>query len=94
MALQGGYGDTCAYHCQQAIEKLLKAVLIEETSKYRKVHDLVGLAADLSLDLPDDQRRLLGRLTELYIPTRYGDEPVELADGEVQNYYERAKGFF
>lgn len=31
------------FHCQQAAEKLLKALLVEKAVRYKKVHDLVYL---------------------------------------------------
>ncbi len=36
----------------------------------------------------------LGKLSEQYIPARYGDEWVEIPREEAENYYRRAKEFY
>ena len=38
------YDDVC-FHCQQCVEKLMKAVLTERGSHFPKTHDLEDLAA-------------------------------------------------
>jgi len=35
--------DTAAFHCQQAVEKLLKAYLISHDHEFEKIHDLRAL---------------------------------------------------
>ena len=37
------YKDTIAFHCQQAVEKLLKAYLIHIDVGFRRSHDLIYL---------------------------------------------------
>ena len=49
--------EIIGFHCQQAVEKLLKAVLSELKIVYRKTHDLnelLDLFADHGIALPDD----------------------------------------
>ena len=61
----------CAFLCQQAVEKALKAWLIEKTGKFPKIHDLVFLAEKLNLD----KHLVKGcdELSKVYIETRYPD---------------------
>jgi HEPN domain-containing protein len=84
----------CLFHCQQAIEKALKAGLVEAGAEVPKTHDLVGLAGRLKLNLDAEQKDFLGRLTEQYIPTRYGDVWVEYPRDVAENYFEAAKGMY
>lgn len=63
--------DLSSFLCQQAVEKALKAFLIEKTNKFPKIHDLVklGKLAGLDRDLLKDCERL----TFVYTETRYPD---------------------
>ena len=65
-----------AFWCQQAVEKCLKAVIIEKYGELIKIHDLVilGRKANLSEEL------LLKceKLSKVYIESRYG-----LIDSEI-----------
>src|SRR5213595_3317087 len=40
-----GYGDAACFHCQQAVEKYLKARLIESGIPFPRTHDLSALLA-------------------------------------------------
>lgn len=55
---------SAAYHCQQAAEKLLKAVLVVEHQPVPKIHDLAELAKRL-LGVRADLREVVTPLTEL-----------------------------
>jgi len=70
------------FHCQQALEKLLKGIVVEQTSAdhVRRTHDLVSLVEELHLQVSEEQFVLLRRLGDLYMPSRYGDEDVNLAE--------------
>lgn len=46
-----GYGDAACFHCQQAVEKYLKARLLESGITFPRTHDLSAL---LALLLPRD----------------------------------------
>ena len=63
--------DLASFLCQQAVEKALKAVLIEETEMFPKIHDLVklGRLANISKDLLKECEKL----TFVYVETRYPD---------------------
>ena len=45
--------ETAAYHCQQAAEKLLKALLVAAARPTRKTHDLHELASEVAEVHPD-----------------------------------------
>jgi len=60
-----------AYHLQQAAEKRIKARLVRAGVKPKKTHDLVALATDLSVDLPDTILECLTSLSILAWTTRY-----------------------
>ena len=46
------YDDVC-FHCQQCVEKLMKAVLTERDSLFPKTHDLETLAALVVVVAPE-----------------------------------------
>ncbi len=43
LAQQKGVEDQTGFHCQQAVEKWLKAYLIKQGEELRKIHDLTAL---------------------------------------------------
>lgn len=63
--------EESAFFCQQAVEKLLKAKLLERTNKLIKVHDLVLLAR--KLDAPENIIIACSKITPAYIDSRYPD---------------------
>ncbi|HXQ68286.1 MAG TPA: HEPN domain-containing protein [Alphaproteobacteria bacterium] len=67
-----------AYHCQQAAEKLVKAILVHRGIEPPKSHDIDTLADRLS---SADRSRFalasLGRLTPYAIAFRYPEEDLE-----------------
>jgi HEPN domain-containing protein len=86
-----------AFHCQQAIEKYLKAFIVEHDVKFLKVHDLVRLyeltqgVKDLALDLEK-----LREITEVYTDERYPGDIGLLPNGipteeEAHSFFEFAK---
>ncbi len=65
---------TTGFHAQQAVEKALKALLIDHGVEFRRTHDLQLLAdliaEDLSLPLPVSDASLR-RLTPFAVEVRY-----------------------
>ncbi len=94
-ALEREMDEQCVFHCQQAIEKLLKALLIERevVERPRRTHDLVSLADDLVLDLADDDWVLLRRLGEQYATSRYGED-VDYEQEHTLDYLTRTRALF
>ena len=81
-----------AFHCQQTIEKYLKAFLIEKDIPVIKTHDLIklnGLIKEVK-DLGIDEKKLI-IINEVYIESRYPGELGLLPDGMPSE--EQAKEF-
>jgi HEPN domain-containing protein len=87
-ARERGMYDQCVFHCQQALEKILKAIWLDrnQSRPHPRTHNLAELARQLSLDPSDDQLRFFQRLTEQYLPSHYADYDIEYPE-EVGNYY-------
>ena len=74
-SLQGDSFLHCLFGCQQALEKLLKASVVEVTNQAPpRVHNLIRLAALAELSLQADQEILLSKLSLEYIELRYPEE--------------------
>ncbi len=82
------YNPVC-FHCQQAVEKLLKGFLAFNDKHVRKVHDLpelVGLCAQIDesfKNLFSDALRLDG----FYIKARYLDDEQMFTQADAQQAY-------
>jgi len=70
--IQKSYRGT-SWHCHQAIEKILKAILIKKGKSPGKIHDLVDLLKDTKIKLPEDLMSFLEELNLHYFPPRYPD---------------------
>jgi HEPN domain-containing protein len=72
-----------AFHCQQAVEKYIKAYLIEHDVPLVKIHDLVKLYGmvknikDLELN-----ETVLSQINKVYVDERYPGALGILPDGE------------
>jgi len=82
-----------AFHCQQTIEKYLKAFLIEKEIPIVKTHDLIRLNGLINevYDSGIDENKLM-TINEVYIESRYPGELGLMPDGMPS--YEQAKVFF
>ena len=70
-----------AFMCQQALEKMLKAIIVLKTDKFPpKVHKLEFLAneAGINKELSEEQKDLLNELSFFYLNNRYPDFKIEL----------------
>ena len=96
LTLEGKFYSHCVFHCHEAVEKILKALWIEHTSQGvpPRIHDLPALAEQAGLDLSQQQTELLGKLSEQYLPTRYGDVVVEYSREVAENYYRQTEELF
>lgn len=75
--LKSGRYVYCAFFCQQALEKLFKAMIIFETGQEPPyVHDLTVLAKTASVDTGDEEK--LRILTLHYIKGRYNTDRKKL----------------
>lgn len=67
------YGYTC-FCSQQALEKILKAAIIELVGKRpAKTHDLIKLLEDSTLELPEKWKAALAEMSQHYFRVRYPD---------------------
>ena len=73
-----------AYMCQQAIEKLLKAIIAQHGKENLPIHNLNRLveSAELSGELTGERIDLLAELTAYNIEARYGDYKESLSEAE------------
>lgn len=94
-----GFFENACFHCQQAVEKLLKALIISGGKRFKKVHDLNELSEDLEgLGVPignalsDEDRDILN---PYYIGGRYpGDRQPTYEDAqEAIKIVEKVKRF-
>jgi len=68
------------FTCQQAIEKMLKALVVKVNQEFPpRTHDLLRLAQITRINVSDEQRELLGKLSFYYIETRYPEEVYEIS---------------
>jgi HEPN domain-containing protein len=86
------FTNIVAFHCQQAIEKYLKAYMIEKNIPLIKTHDLIKLNGMIkeTKDLGIDKEKLI-LINEVYIESRYPGELGLLPDGMPTN--EQAQKF-
>ena len=68
----GLYGP-CAFHCQQAVEKLLKTAIVAKTGRRPPyLHDLRTLLRRVEgIDVSEDIARRISNLDVYYVATRY-----------------------
>ncbi|MGA1840530.1 MAG: HEPN domain-containing protein [bacterium] len=71
-----------AYMCQQAIEKILKALIAQQDKENVPIHNLNRLAeiAELKNELSSDKIDFLAELTPYCIEARYGDYKESLSE--------------
>ena len=70
-----------AFMCQQAVEKVIKALIVLNEDEYPpKIHRLETLAirANISDELNNEQKDLLNELSFYYLNNRYPDFKTEL----------------
>jgi HEPN domain-containing protein len=91
----GSPRESIAFHCQQYVEKLLKALLTKHGIETPRTHDIRRLVQLASSAVPE----LLGLadsadlLTEYAVAMRYPDEWREIEAEEVQDVIASAKKF-
>jgi HEPN domain-containing protein len=74
--------EACAFHCQQAVEKLLKAIIVKQTGK-RPVHthDLRTLMDNISgIEIASEMRDKVSDIGSYYVGSRY---PLDAVDPEI-----------
>jgi HEPN domain-containing protein len=87
------YLDTVTFHCQQAVEKYLKAFLVYLSKPFRFSHDLVYLL-DLISEIDPDFAKYYDSISELQgyaVEIRYPDETIFLSPENVKQAISIAK---
>ena len=79
------YFDTIAFHCQQAVEKYLKAMLVFFDIEFQRTHNLVYLLDLLStkLEIQEDHYDKTLLLNGLGVQIRYPDKTIFLTKEEL-----------
>lgn len=89
--------NACAFHCQQAIEKALKAYLLLASGKLMDGHNLTWLCRQ-AIKFDGEFEQWFGESTSLsryYIETRYpADIPLKLTSDEVKRVFSMAKSMY
>lgn len=71
------------------IEKLLKALIVQTTREHApRIHNLLILAERAELELSEERRRQLLRLTAYNLETRYPEERLSLRSRYTKEYAE------
>ncbi|MBU0693734.1 MAG: HEPN domain-containing protein [Candidatus Omnitrophica bacterium] len=89
-----------AFMCQQSLEKIIKAIIIEMGGEALRIHNLVRLAELAAVyDLmPGEYQNFLADLTPFAIESRYGDYKRRLSEiineKMATTYLERSKEIF
>lgn len=73
LAEEHGHLNSCLQNAQQAVEKYLKAVIVEKSLEFRRTHsirELVKLLAghDIIVDISEDETDLMDTI---YLPSKY-----------------------
>lgn len=87
MLAEGGYFEGAAFHCQQAVEKVLKALFVAG-GEWERTHSGVELLSGLRrLDVspPEDVWTDTRKLDRAYISSRYPGSP----GGRPEDLYDR-----
>ena len=79
----------CAFLFQQAVEKALKALLIDRTGNFPRIHDVVELSRRVKAPLKIVE--LCALINPAYTSTRYPDVASDFDKGEVEEILKSAK---
>ena len=68
----------CVFFCHLALEKQLKAMLIERTGDNDppRTHDLIDIAGDAGIDLPAEYYGLMVELSKQSVAARYPEDSI------------------
>lgn len=84
-----GEYHVCAFLSQQAVEKAFKALLIEVTGNFPRIHDVVELSRRVKG--PSRIMELCAGINPAYTSTRYPDVASEFDKAEVEDIMKSAK---
>jgi len=80
------YFDTIAFHCQQAVEKYIKAILVHRGIEFDRSHDLIYLLELLPEDIQvtTQQFKKAASLNGLGVQIRYPNKIIHLTKEELE----------
>ena len=89
---EGGPTDTLCFHCQQAVEKYLKAFLTFKKIEFKKIHDLTVLSKLAIKEIKNignysDDLKLLNAY---YIESRYPPDLAYYSEEEAKEALDKA----
>ena len=89
------YFDTIAFHCQQAVEKYIKAALIFYQINFLRSHDLIYLLDLLTAKIEVDDFRFKNAfaLNNFSVQIRYRNKIVKLTKDEIETAIEISQEF-
>ena len=89
------YFDTIAFHCQKAVEKYLKAVLVFKKIEFKRSHDLIYLLEILSryIEIEEMKFRNAFILNNFSIQIRYPNKIIKLSKEELENAIQISEEF-
>lgn len=74
---RGSAYQIAVFHCHQAIEKILKAYIVEQDKEVKKSHDLTQLRALTGLPITERLVQFIDELQPHYLIPRYPDLPFK-----------------
>ncbi|NOU16015.1 MAG: HEPN domain-containing protein [Bacteroidales bacterium] len=89
------YFDTIAFHCQQAVEKYIKAILVLNKIEFLRSHDLVYLLELLSRNIEIDEAKFRKAFTlnNYGVQIRYPNKIIKLTKEELETAIQIAEEF-
>jgi HEPN domain-containing protein len=87
------YQGVIAFHCQQAVEKYIKAILVSRQIEFPKTHSIAQLLDLVATFAPDLAVDLAGtiQLTPFGVQIRYPGDFAELLPGEERAVFDLAR---
>jgi len=81
------YHDTIAFHCQQAVEKYIKAILVYRQIAFQRSHDLIYLLDLLSsvTVINNEQYKKAAFINGFGVQFRYPNKIVMLSSDDIQH---------
>lgn len=88
-----------SFMCQQALEKLLKAIYVKVKNELpARTHNLLYLREILDINVNDQDLLLLSQLNQYYLESRYPGDRAKLAKEvnkqSAKDILEKTKGFW
>jgi HEPN domain-containing protein len=81
------FRDTTAFHCQQSVEKYLKAYLIFLEIPFKRVHSLNYLLSLINekIEIEENIFEIASNLEDYAVEIRYPDTTIELCSEDIEN---------